>query len=144
MAGVEAVEYRRFFLERADRIWAEHSVALSADSPRRREREHIRVPAARVNDPSMLIFRADPAYLRPATIAAVQDFRIRWGVQTCLWLGHGLQLYREQGLTVAAAAQERLLDWAQETLLPGGVAVAEPAVQARSQLARLLLTAAAV
>jgi len=143
MAGVEAVELRRFFLAHADRIWEGYREQLTVDSPRLRERKLIRVPAARVNDPSMLIFRADPAYQRPATVSQLADLRVRWGLQTCLWLGHGLQLYQEQGAIEAAAEQAKLLDWAQATLLPGGLTLVRPGRQARSQLARLLLSALA-
>jgi hypothetical protein len=144
VAGVEAVELRRFFLGHADRIWARYQSELTVPSMRRREREHVRVPAARVNDQSMLIFRTDPAYERPATVAQAADFAARWGLQTCLWLGHGVQLYTEQGLEAAAAEQEKLLAWAQRTLLPTGLPVTDAGAQARSELARLLLTAAAV
>lgn len=143
MAGVEAVEFRRFFLARADRIWAEYGQQATRDTSRLRERRKIQIPAARVNDPSMLIFRSDPAYRRTASQAQMADFSCRWAVQTCLWLGHGLQLYREQGLDGAAEKQAELLDWAQRFLLGDGLRSIPVAAQARSQLARLLLTTAA-
>lgn len=144
MAGVEAVELRRYYLQHADRIWATAKSHLTDDTPRRREREHVTVPAARVNDPSMLIFRTDPAYRRAATVAQVNDLQIRWGVQTCLWLGHGVGLYAEQDLRAAAGEQEHVLQDARGYLLDDRISLTPAGAQGRSQLIRLLLCAAAL
>lgn len=142
MAGVEAVERRRFWLAQADELWATWQAGVDKASHRRRERLAINVPAHRVNDRSMLIFRTASQYEQTATAAQAQDLRVRWALQDCLWLSHGVQLYAEQGLEEATLGAQALLDRALADLpaletIPVGA-------QVRSQAARLLLCATAV
>lgn len=144
MAGVEAIEARRHFLERADRIFEQAKPLLEGqDSHWLRERRAITIPGSRVNDRSMLIFRSDAAYRKQATVAQETDLRLRWGMQSCLWLSHSLQLYRHHGLDKQAAAQEELLRQARGALLQGLEETPSLDAAARSQLARVLLCASA-
>lgn len=142
MAGVEAIELRRYFLSKADQIFEQAKPLLrDKDSPRLRERRAINVEGARVNDKSMLIFRADPSYRRPASKAEAQDLKLRWGMQTCLWLGHSLSLYREHGLEEAEERQAELLMGARQRLLPEiAEPLPDPMPAVRSQIGRLVLT----
>lgn len=144
MAGVEAVEARRHFLDRADRIFEQAKPLLEGqDSRWLRERRAITIPGSRVNDRSMLIFRSDAAYRRQATVAQETDLRLRWGMQSCLWLSHSLQMYRHHSLDRQADAQEELLSEARGSLLQGLEETPSLDAAARSQLARLLLCASA-
>lgn len=142
MAGVEAIERRRFWLARADRLWQAYRHQLDLLTDRRRERERIRVPARAVNDRAMLIFRTSPTYMRTATVAEALDFEVRWALQDCLWLGHARQLYEEQGLEEAEAKAAALLELASSRL--PALTPTPVAAQVQSQLARLLMTAAAM
>ena len=142
MAGVEAVELRRNLLQASDLIWAQAESKLKdQDSPWLRERRAIGVSGQRVNDKSMLIFRADPAYLRPASKAQATDLKLRWGMQSCLWLGHNLLLYKEHGLADEAEAQAELLEKARKRLL-GDLPeqITEPTLLVKSQIGRMLLS----
>jgi len=142
MAGVEAVEARRHLLTKADLIWKSATRQLKGQNSRwLNERRQVTVPASRVNDRSMLIFRCDQTYRRPATVAQVEDLQLRWGMQSCLWLGHTLQLYQHHNLQQQANDQQALLEEAKSGLLSGLPALADPAQAARSQIARLLLCA---
>jgi hypothetical protein len=89
MLGVQAVLERRRVLSAADNCW--QSISDLADlrqHPYLIERQRMRVPGAYVNDGSMRIFRADPAYRQPATRASAADFRWRWPVHTASLLGN--------------------------------------------------------
>jgi len=142
MAGVEAVEMRRWFMIRTDQVYSKAS--FPHETVRLFERSKISVPGPRVNDQSMLIFRTAETYQRPATKAQCADLQYRWGMQTCIWIGHGLQLYLEQGDKNAAREQDKLLQQATHSLL-GGLPELTPAnLQVRSQLHRLATTLAAV
>jgi hypothetical protein len=142
MAGVEAVELRRWFLIHTDRIYREAS--LPHETVRLFERSKISVPGERVNDQSMLIFRTAATYQREATRAQWADLHYRWGMQTCIWIGHGLQLYLEQGDERSARAQAKLLAQAKKTLLGGLPEVVPTELQVRSQVHRLVTTLASV
>ena len=139
MAGVEAVEARRFFLELADQVWAD-APTEGLQSHWLSERRAVSSQGAKVNDKSMLIFRSDPAYRKPASEAQAEDLYLRWGMQTCLWLAHSLALYNHHGLERQAKRQSEILELAKRHLLQGLPQMTSPQRAARSQIARLALT----
>lgn len=140
MAGVEAVELRRYWLGQADNIWKVSQPQLPYFTARRKEREAINVPSARVKDRSMLIFRTASTYAKQATVAQAADFAARWRFHDCRLLGYAYQLYLEQDMQPAAEEANILLTAAQRRL-PQQLVQVDPSAQARSQIARLLLTA---
>jgi hypothetical protein len=139
MLGVEAVELRRWWLGQADLVWEHAQPQLTERTQRRQEREAIGVPANRVKDRAMLIFRTAEQYRQPARWAHVADFHARWGFHTARLLGWNLQLYREAGLRDASDQQAALLLGCEQRL-PTLVPVA-PQAAVQSVIARWLLTA---
>jgi hypothetical protein len=138
MLGVEAIEHRRWFLAQADHIWLKAEEYLTLESPRRSEREAIRVPSSQVKDRAMLIFRTASQYLQLASVAHQADFEARWAFHTARLLGWNEQLYREQGIDWAWKAQYELRAHCQDSLPPLKLTPASNA--SKSMIARWLLT----